>query len=147
MPMTEQERSDARAQIERGHRELTAVLDELDAAAMERPGALGHWSGKDILSHIAAWEVEGTRFITARDAGSDESLIGQSQFDAFNEENVARTCDWTLDQVRAYFESAHRDYVNACRRSQTVTARFATGLSSHHYEEHIDQFRSLRSVE
>lgn len=90
MPMTDTERSETLAEMARGHRELTELLDNLDPSDLERPNAVGHWSGKDVLSHIAAWEAEATRFVGARDAGSDESLIDESQFDAFNEENVAK---------------------------------------------------------
>lgn len=145
MPMTAEERSETLAEMARGHRELTELLDSIAPSDLERPNTVGHWSGKDVLSHIAAWEVEATRFVGARDAGNDESLIDESQFDAFNEENVTKTRDWTLDQVRAYFESAHLDFVNICRTSPTVSAGFATGLSSHHYEEHMDQFRGMKA--
>lgn len=143
--MTDEERAQTLAEIERGHHELTELLDSIDAADLERPNTVGQWSGKDVLSHIAAWEIEGARVIAARDAGSDETLIDESQYDAFNEEHAARTRDWTLDQVRAYFESVHIDFVNTCRMSPIVTPRFATGLSSHHYEEHMDQFRGMQA--
>ncbi|CAN5177190.1 hypothetical protein BH23CHL1_BH23CHL1_02590 [soil metagenome] len=145
MPMTGTERTETLAEMARGYHELTELLDSLDSSDLERPNTVGHWSGKDVLSHIAAWEVEATRFVGTHNAGTDEPLIDESQFDAFNEENVSRTRDWTLAQVRAYVESAHLDFVNACRNSPTVTPGFATGLSSHHYDEHMGQFRGMRS--
>lgn len=146
MPMTAEERAAALAEIESGYRELVEVLDSLSVDDMERPGTVGHWSGKDVLSHIAAWDIEGLRHMLARDAGDDDSIPDQSQYDQWNEEQVSKTRDWTLDQVRAYFERAHQDFVEAVTTSPTVRASFAVGLSGHHYGEHINQFRAMKSA-
>lgn len=147
MPLAENERAETLAEMERGYTALTGVLDSLSPSDLERPDTVGHWSGKDVLAHIASWEVEATRYITARDANIDEPFVAEEQFDAFNEDNAAKTRDWTLDQVRAFYESAHRDFVETCRTSTTITSRFALGLTNHHYEEHIDQFRGMKSAD
>jgi hypothetical protein len=145
MGMTDTERIDVLAEIERSYVELRAVLDSLSLDDMQRPATVGHWDGKDVLSHIAAWLVEGTRHINARDAGEDDAIPPHSEFDAWNELQVMKTRDWTVEQVRSFFESAYREYVQIVSTSKTVSPGFATGLSSHHFGEHIDQFRAMRS--
>ena len=145
MGMNDTERKEVLAEIERGYQELCAVLDNLSLEDMQRPGTVGHWNGKDVLSHIAAWLVEGTRHIDAREAGEDDAIPPLSEFDEWNERQVEKTRDWAVEQVRTWFESAWRDYFQVVSTSKTVSPGFATGLSSHHFEEHIDQFRGMRS--
>lgn len=144
--MNDEDRAAALEEIERGYRELGAVLDSLSADDMLRPNTVGHWNGKDVLAHLAAWDIEGARHVNARDAGEEDSIPDASDFDAWNEEQVSKTRDMSLDQVRAYFEAAHRDFVQVVRTSASITPGFAIGLSSHHYGEHIDQFRSMKSA-
>ena len=145
MGMNDTEREEVLAEIERGYQELCAVLDSLRPEDLQRPGSVGHWDGKDVLSHIAAWLVEGARHINARDADEDDAIPPQSEFDEWNERQVTKTRDWAVEQVRACFESAWRDYVQVVSTSKTVSPGFATGLNSHHFEEHIDRFRGMRS--
>jgi hypothetical protein len=39
-------------------RALMALLDGLSEEEMTQPGAVGHWSARDLLCHIASWEEE-----------------------------------------------------------------------------------------
>lgn len=144
--MNDEERAAALEEIDQVYRELTGVLDSLSEDEILRPNTVGHWNGKDVLAHLAAWDVEGARHVNARDAGREDSIPDEADFDAWNEEQVSKTRDMTVDQVRAYFEAAHRDFVQVVSTSATVTPGFATGVSSHHYVEHIDQFRSMKSA-
>jgi hypothetical protein len=145
MSMSNAERDVALAEIETGYRQFVEVLDGLSVEDMERPGTVGHWSGKDLLSHLAAWNVEASRHILARDSGADDSMPAESEFDEWNEREIAKTRDWTVDQVRSYFDRAHQDFVQTVQGSPTVTSRFATGMSRDHYGEHIDQFGGMKS--
>jgi len=145
MSMTDSERDDVLADIDAAYHRLTAVLDTLNAEEMQRPNTVGTWSGNDLLSHMAAWEVEGARYLNAISAGQEAVIPGNDEYDAWNEQQVAKTRDWTVDQVRTLFDSAHRDFVHVVRTSDSVWRSIAIGLSSHHFEEHIDQFRSMRS--
>ena len=145
MPMTDQERTTAIEEINEAYTELAGVLDSLTENEMLRPGIAGHWNGRDLLSHLAAWDIKGARHITARDAGQESSIPPEREFDDWNEQQVSKTRDWTIDQVRAYFDEAHQEFVQLVRTSPTITPCFATGLTAHHYREHIDQFRNMKS--
>lgn len=143
--MSDTERTETIAEIERGYQKFIELLDSLSQEDMQRPNTVGYWNGKDLLSHIAAWEVEASRHVMARDASEDDSIPKRSDFDRWNEEQVSKTRDWTVDQVRAYLESTHHDFIELVKVSPTITPGFATGLTSHHYEEHTEQFRSMKS--
>jgi hypothetical protein len=145
MSMTDSERNDVLAEIDAAYLRLTAVLDSLSSEEMQRPDTVGSWSGKDLLSHIAGWEVEGARYLNAINAGQEAVIPGNDEYDAWNELQVAKTRDWTVDQVRTWFEGAHQDFVHVVRTSGSVWRSIATGLSSHHFDEHIGQFRSIQS--
>lgn len=146
MAMSDDDRKRTLDEIDHGFNELNAVLATLNDDDFNRPNTVGHWSGKDLLSHIAAWEIEGARHIAAIDAGDDDSIPPQEEFDAWNESQVQKTRDWTVQQVQALFESAHRDFVQAVATSPSISSGLATGLTSHHYGEHIEQFRQLRQL-
>ena len=145
MSITDAERQAALKELERGYFELTSVLDSLSEADMLRPDTVGHWNGRDVLSHIAAWEVEGRRHMNALDEGEVDSFPDPSEFDSWNEQQVIKTREWSVDQVRAFFESAHQEFILMVKSSGKVSPGFATGLTSHHYEEHINQFRAMQT--
>ena len=43
--------------VERGHREVMRLIDELPSGALTRTGiGGGAWSPADLLGHLAAWE-------------------------------------------------------------------------------------------
>src|SRR5258708_22130109 len=94
-------------------RDLIAMLDatraaerdlfgEIEAGARERPAAIGEWSAKDVLSHLAEWRSIEARRIAARSAGRvlDD---GDPPLDEPIDESNARLhdahADWTWEAV------------------------------------------------
>jgi hypothetical protein len=55
MPMSIDERLDMLQKASRAWLELTRLLDRIPEAAMNQPGTVGDWSGRDLLVHIASW--------------------------------------------------------------------------------------------
>lgn len=49
-------KSDLLAAIKKERGNLDDYLDSLTPAQMTEPGIVGHWSVKDVLSHLSAWE-------------------------------------------------------------------------------------------
>lgn len=146
MTMTDAERTTAIEEIKQAHTDLTGVLDDLNEGDMLRPNTVGHWNGKDVLAHLAAWNIEAARHINARDLGEEDSMPGEPEFDDWNEEQVSKSRNMTVDQVRAYFDAAHNEFTGLVRTSATMTPRLATGMTAGHYAEHIDQFRAMKAA-
>lgn len=44
--------------LESGHENLMVLLDDVPEEELTRPGAVGTWSVKDVLSHLLIWEAE-----------------------------------------------------------------------------------------
>jgi uncharacterized damage-inducible protein DinB len=59
----------ALAELSRTRAELLDAIKGLDEAALDRKGAVGDWSVKNVLAHIAAWESWVVQALPARLAG------------------------------------------------------------------------------
>lgn len=82
--------------------ELLALVRSLPAGRLETPGAVGDWSVKDVVGHIASWE---DRLLTLAQMllnghgdkidwiSSDEAL------QAWNQKQYLRKRAWTWDEI------------------------------------------------
>lgn len=82
--------------------ELLRLVRSLPAERIETPGAVGAWSAKDVIGHIASWE---DRLLTLAQTvlnghaakiewiGSDEAL------QAWNQKQYLRKRAWTWDET------------------------------------------------
>ncbi len=71
----------------RSRSETLALIRRLPADALRRPRTQGAWSIRDVLVHIAAWEIEGARRLAliARDRGEDIVWYDtKAELDGFN---------------------------------------------------------------
>ena len=72
--------------VEKGWRELSALVESLGAGGLERKGD-GRWAVKDHLAHIAAWELS---LLALLDGDDRRKAMGVSEAaadtDAINEE-------------------------------------------------------------
>jgi hypothetical protein len=93
--------SDALAELGHMRAELLAVISGLDEAALDRKGAVGDWSIKNVLAHIAAWEAWVVESLPARMAtGTTPQDFRQraEDEDRFNAEEVAEREELTPDE-------------------------------------------------
>jgi hypothetical protein len=101
--------------------EWDAVIDELGADGLERPGATGEWRVRDVIAHFNAWErwqLVQLRCAFSGETPTDEELTGRitypdnddMQEDAMNAMFFAGTRDLPLDLILS-----HRRDVSAMR--------------------------------
>ena len=93
--------SEALAALHHTRAELLAVIDGLDEAALDRKGAVGAWSVKNVLAHIVAWEAWVVGALPARmGAGTTPADFLQrvADEDRFNAEEVAEREELTPDE-------------------------------------------------
>ena len=126
-------RPDVDANLSPLQRDLIAMLDatraaeralfgEIGAGARERPAAIGEWSAKDVLAHLASWRSIEARRIAARSAGRalDE---GDPPLDEPIDESNARLrdehVDWTWEAVAGEADASIDALIAAVRRSST----------------------------
>ena len=118
------------APVDRGWRELNALIDSLGPSGLLLTGADG-WAVKDHLAHIAAWEAS----LDALFDGSDRAAamgVAESEggTDALNDQIWKRNRDRTPDEALAYFRSTHEALVK--RLATLSDADLA--LSYNHYQ-------------
>ncbi|MBK9713571.1 MAG: DinB family protein [Kouleothrix sp.] len=85
-------RDDAIAALDRTRAELLDAIRGLDERALDRKGAVGDWSIKNMLAHIAAWEEWVVQALPARLAAATTPPDMRARLqdeDRFNAEEVA----------------------------------------------------------
>ncbi|MGE5333176.1 MAG: ClbS/DfsB family four-helix bundle protein [Nitrososphaerota archaeon] len=128
------------------HQQLEALLASLTEQQMTQPGVTGDWSVKDHLAHLTWW---GRRVITVLNGGADPLDAmpgGEKSEDEINANVYAANRDRPLADVRADFETTHRDMQTliASVSDETLAKRegWISGNSDYHYNEHMAMFRA-----
>ncbi|RIK40539.1 MAG: hypothetical protein DCC58_13705 [Chloroflexi bacterium] len=90
--------SDAFERIDASWQTLLAALHGVPDAACEQPNAVGAWSIKDVLGHVAFWKgaiAQRAERAVAGGALDDGSGPGE-RWHVTNEREAARRATWTL---------------------------------------------------
>lgn len=93
-----------------GNRTWIASLERLPGHAWEIPGACGHWSPKDILAHLASYELLlADVFQSLTDGSVGQTLTAlRDQGDGFNDAQVSARSAHTVEQLQDEYNAAHR---------------------------------------
>jgi hypothetical protein len=145
MPITFDERLDMLQAASRAWLELKRVIDRLSDADLTRPNPIGTWSGKDVLAHIATWEALAIEVVQAMDAGQPEQWpdMDDDRLDALNAELIEPWSRAPLADVLDYFESTHFTLMDLAERSPSITRSILLDNTADHYQQHLDDLRSL----
>lgn len=92
-----------------GHLTFLGALDGCTIDDVTKPGACGIWSAKDIVAHLASYELVLLGILDeAAGAGPNADLNRyRDEGLAFNDGEVAARIDWSFDDVLAELKSAH----------------------------------------
>jgi len=130
VPQTKQELID---RVRTAREALEALLNGLDAAAMERPGPDGGWSIKDHLAHLADWSRKQMGLIDGQAAhaalGIDQDLYKHGGIDRVNEVLYQRSRGRSLDEVLADFCATHEAMVRRIEQMGEAHLRRANSLT------------------
>jgi uncharacterized damage-inducible protein DinB len=88
--------------------DLLTALDGLTSDQMMRPGVVGFWSVKDILTHLVAWESEVVTALNQIQNKKRPSILQIDDIDEWNEEQYHTNARRLLDAVMEDFEGVHR---------------------------------------
>ena len=138
-----------------GQREETLkVFDSLSEADLERIDDSSGWSIRAILGHIASNEL-GVAFFIRSAAQGDTIHMDPETRDSFNQDQVAKTVDWSLERCRSELEDARvtlievfgelseEDLDRAIRWPEwpARTIRASIPYMLEHEDSHVDQIR------
>ena len=114
-----------------------------------KPGAVGHWSTRDVMAHIATWEEEALKALPLILAG--KPLPRYMGIDAFNAREQARKRNLPLEQVKKELVATHEkliSFLETVPESAFGIPRFGKRLrldTIGHYREHAEQISSWRA--
>lgn len=141
--------------IERLEQEWQALLrtwEGLPDDLLLEPGAVGQWSVRDVLAHIATWEGE---FLKAAPIIlEDKPLPRYGGIDAFNAREQERKHDLSLEEVRQELTPSHQRLLDRLavlpyhpgRVEQRLRRRLRLDTYGHYREHaaHIAAWRAAR---
>ncbi len=96
-------------------RRLEQNLADISPEQMQQPGAVGEWSVKDVLAHLADWEAHMPVWVESAREGDPvaeiEPGLNWKQFDDFNQRIYERHRQQSLLEVLAYFHEIHYQFM------------------------------------
>jgi uncharacterized damage-inducible protein DinB len=139
-------------QVRASHDKLVNALVGLHEEEASQVGLNPHWSIKDVLSHIVAWEQEGTRIIREVEAGTRQpSRLSKDQIDEFNARAVADRRASTMAEVNDEFRDAHAEMLALINTlpgevdESSVTYKYIYGVTIRHMAHHAAQISEYRN--
>lgn len=143
--------------LEEARNELRASYEGLPDQQMVRPGAVGDWSIKDVLSHVASWE-EIVLPDLARLARGDTPILASIDlysfnFDPFNAMIMSLRRNLPLDQVLRELDVVRADFIAAASRlpdsvlAEGQFGRILVQITAEHDREHAEGIRRWRQQE
>jgi uncharacterized protein (TIGR03083 family) len=136
---------------------LELLLAQLSVEQINQPGAVGAWSVKDVLAHLANWQRYAAALITAAMRGDTPDLVGDDATERSNASVVAQYYQRPLSGVIAEWQAAREDLLDQLDLLSdddlSDPERFAwsagrsllehiSGSSYDHEQEHIEQIRA-----
>jgi len=132
---------------------LQASYADLSDTEMLVPGVAGTWSIKDIILHVASWEVEAVRHLPRILAGGrpPRYSVLYGGIDAFNAQTTERNRSLSVGEALRQRDETHRrliDFIQTVPEDQFITdTRFRRRLrldTYGHYPKHAEAIRRWR---
>ncbi len=101
-------KSDILNELKSARADLLAAIDGLTPEQMMIPGAVGIWSVKDVLAHLAAWESELVTALNQAQNHQVPNLVRIDDFHSWNEEQYHTNVRRPLEAVKSDLENVHR---------------------------------------
>lgn len=93
--------------LEQTRRETRSILSGMDPLRVVHDDERG-WRVRDIVGHLAVWNEEAARSLSAYANGSAYTCIaGRGQYYEYNGPAADERKEWTLDEVWAEYEASH----------------------------------------
>jgi hypothetical protein len=137
---------DLRARFAIVSADFLALASQVNAARADEPGVCGHWSVKEMIAHMAAWDWEGERYFRELHAGGDENRrYNVADFNAAAvEERRGQSWEETLDELRRANMTFAASLATVSAGDRETDTHYASWLRAvtGHYEEHTAQIRA-----
>lgn len=108
-----------------GHGTLRGTIEGLPDAMWDTPGACGAWSVKDIIAHLASYELVLTDVLTEAIGGGATPHLDRFRTlgAAFNDAEVTARAEQAVAETVAEYEAAHARVMSQAARIPAATWR------------------------
>ena len=144
-----------------GHRSLMRALDALDHAYWGTPGVCGVWTAKDVVAHLASYEIMLSEVLGSfLDLDDTPTLNRYRDGENANDAEVEARAGMSVDQVLAEYEAARQLVDTRIKQIPETTLRETGALPWYgeeydledyivyvgygHKREHAAQFNSYK---
>ena len=93
--------------LEETRRDTLIALEGVDDEMVVDPES--GWRVKDIIGHLAAWDIEAVTALRAYGRGEVYLIPNYTTMDDFNARHIEKRKALLADQIRAEWETAHHD--------------------------------------
>ena len=109
--------------IENGYRLFKELLAEIDRKQMNEPGAVGKWSVKDTVAHIAVHEQRMIQWMKERLRGEQPAMpqpydMPEDELNELNEQIYQENLNRTLDDVLCALDKTHAESLRLVKESR-----------------------------
>lgn len=144
---------DPRVRIEASWQELMGAIEDIPMERLVETGAVGEWSVKDVLGHIAFWD--GATIAPLERVARGEPAWPPSDGDGddggyqpINEREAALRADRSADEILRELHETHAKVLDALDAALTAEASFNpqefAGNTWEHYADHTAGIRAYR---
>lgn len=99
-------------ELKQSHMDMLEAIGGLSADDLTREKAIGYWSVRDVILHIAMWEGEALKAFAVWRTGHDYDWTYARDMDMFNEFFMEAGKDLSLGMVLQMFNLIHSAVVN-----------------------------------
>ena len=149
-------KQDALAQMAKEWRRFVRVAQGFSHEEQVLPGAVGPWSVKEVLIHIAAGDLDVVKEMEADQETGDGKKISDysTEMDRLNEAWVAERRGLPLVEIWEYLDQSHRELLQfldslpaSAYGPDTYVGQWMTVFRDHYREhrQHLKQWGRLRS--
>lgn len=133
--------------IDAGWHTLLAAVHGVPEDALTAPGAVGVWSVKDVLGHVAFWKSVAADRAERVAGGGPLYLPGDDEdWQVINEREAAARARWPLTRVLDDLHAQHRRALAGFRRVPAEHLEAVMGDYIDHSAEHAAEIRGWRSA-
>lgn len=149
MPVPMDQRLTMLQRASRAWLDLTRTLKNISDNQLQQPNTVGHWSGKDVIAHIANWEQLAAETIEEQEAGQPDPWRDDAWEPVIHEMIEELLEPWrkqSMADVRQYLEDAHFTLMNLAETSRFARPDVVIYVTATHYAQHDADFQLLMKL-
>lgn len=132
------------ARIEAAWHDFQDAVAGIPDERMLEPGAVGAWSVKDTLAHIAYWHESMVDRALRMAQGDD---LPEPDLETINRVEAQERAGWSLEHARAEAQRTHALAVATARAMPDIDLELLEGDTWGHYAAHAADIRAWRAAQ